>query len=199
MFGTERGFSYIELLISVTIISIAYVVMFGAGSKWGQTRRKAGCAANLAKMHMVLSVYAAEQDGGFPTVTGATTSEAALTGLVPRYTTDTSIFICPGGNQAELPSSQPFADRRISYAYYMGLNTRTASPDMPLVSDAQVNLAAKRKGDPLFSESGKAPGHNHRRYGGNVLFVDGHVETGDAMATRDFPVPGGTVLLNPKP
>ena len=199
MFSKKGGFSYIELLVSVAIISVAYVVMFGAGSKFGQTRRKAGCATNLAKMHMVLSVYAAEQDGAFPSATGATTSEAALTELVPRYTTDTSIFICPGGKQSGLPGSQPFADRRISYAYYMGLNTRTASPGIPLVSDAQVNVGSKRKGDPLFSESGKAPGHNHRRYGGNVLFVDGHVETGDAIATRDLPVPGGAVLLNPKP
>ena len=193
----NRGFSLIELLVSVAIISIAYVVMFGPGSKFGQTRRKAACAANLAQMHMALSLYAAEHEGAFPIHAGATTSEVPLSELVPSYTTDTSIFICPGGGAAALPSAQPFANRRISYSYYMGLS-RESSPDAALVSDAQTNVNAKRTGDALFSETGSAPGRNHRRYGGNVLFVDGHVETGGAVATRDLPIPKGVVLLNPK-
>ena len=193
----NRGFSLIELLVSVAIISIAYVVMFGPGSKFGQTRRKAACAANLAQMHMALSLYAAEHEGAFPIHAGATTSEAPLSELVPRYTTDTSIFICPGGGASALPSAQPFANRRISYSYYMGL-TQASSPDAPLISDAQTNVNAKRAGDPLFSDTGSAPGCNHRRYGGNVLFVDGHVETGGAIATRELPIPKGVVLLNPK-
>ena len=191
------GFSLIELLVSMAIVTIAYVMMFGAGSKYGQTRSKAACAANLAQMYMALSLYAAEHNGAFPTQAGATSSEAPLSELVPRYTTDTSIFICPGSRTSALPGAQPFADRRISYAYYMGL-TRTSSPDIALASDAQADLNAKRKGDALFSATGSGPGCNHRGYGGNVLFLDGHVETGDALAPRDLPIPAGAVLLNPK-
>jgi prepilin-type processing-associated H-X9-DG protein/prepilin-type N-terminal cleavage/methylation domain-containing protein len=194
---TCAGFSLIELVISITIITIAYVMMFGAGSKYGQTRSKAACSANLAQMYMALSLYAAEHNGAFPTQAGATSSEAPLSELVPRYTTDTSIFICPGSRTSALPGAQPFADRRISYAYYMGL-TRTSGPDIALASDAQADLQAKRKGEALFSTTGSGPGCNHRGYGGNVLFVDGHVETGDALAPRDLPIPTGAVLLNPK-
>jgi prepilin-type processing-associated H-X9-DG protein len=76
---------------------------------------------------------------------------------------------------------------------------RDSPPDAPLVSDEQCDVRAKRKGDALFSNTGKEPGNNHRGYGGNVLFVDGHVETGDAIATRDLAIPAGVVLLNPKP
>jgi prepilin-type processing-associated H-X9-DG protein len=148
-------------------------------------------------MHMALSLYAAEHNGAFPTSAGATTSEPPLSELVPQYTTDTGIFICPGGRASPLPGAQPFADRRISYAYYMGL-VNTSLPDTALVSDAQTNVDGKRKGEPMFSTTGAAPGCNHRHYGGNVLFVDGHVETGDAVASRDFPISKGVVLLNPK-
>jgi len=146
---------------------------------------------------MALSLYAAEHNGAFPLQSGATSSEGPLSQLVPRYTSDTSLFICPGSKHKALPGAQPFADRRISYAYYMGL-TRNAGPETPLLSDAQVHLQPKRQGDALVSASGAAPGNNHRRFGGNVLFVDGHVETSGAVATRDLPVANGAVLLNPK-
>lgn len=194
---TSAAFSLVELLVTTALIGIAYVLMFGAGSKYGQTRRKAACAGHLTQMHIALSLFAAEHDGAFPVVAGATTSEAPLSELVPRYTTDTSIFLCPGRKPKALPGAEPFADRRISYAYYMG-RTLESPPDAALVSDAQADLHAKRKGDALFSTNGSAPGHNHRAYGGNVLFVDGHVETGEALSTRDLPLTKGVVLLNPK-
>ncbi|HEY4282668.1 MAG TPA: type II secretion system protein [Chthoniobacterales bacterium] len=190
------GFSLVELVVSMAIITIAYVTMFGAGSKFGQARSKTACAANLVQMYMALSLYGAEHNDAYPVQAGATSSEAPLSELVPHYTTDTSIFICPGSRISALPSAQPFADRRIGYAYYMGL-TRISSPDVALVSDAQTDVHPKRKGETLFSTAGS--GSNHRGYGGNVLFVDGHVETGDALAWRDLPIPTGAVLLNPKP
>ena len=192
-----RGFSLLELLISTLIIMLMYFMMFGPGSKYGQARRKAACAVNLAQMHMALSLFATEHDGAFPAVLGATTSETPLSELVPKYTTDTNIFICPGSNAPTLAGAQPFANRRISYAYYMGLK-QTDSPNAPLASDAQVNVHPKRQGDAVFSDTSSAPGNNHRRFGGNILFLDGHVETGSTVATRDLPIPTGVVLLNPK-
>jgi prepilin-type processing-associated H-X9-DG protein len=191
------GFTLIVLLVSMAIIMLLYFVMLGSGSKAGQARGKAACAANLAQMQAILSLFAAEHDGVFPIVASATTSEAPLSELVPHYTSDTSIFICPGSKTSALPGAQPFADRRISYAYYMGLR-RDSPAETPLVSDAQIDTHPKRGGDALFSVNGKAPGNNHRAYGGSVLFVDGHVETGGAVATRDLAIPAGVVLLNPK-
>jgi prepilin-type processing-associated H-X9-DG protein len=191
------AFSLIELVVTVAIIMVLYFIMLGPGSKVGQARSKAACAANLAQMQVTLSLFAAEHNGPFPIVAGATSSEAPLSELVPHYTTDTSIFICPGSKNSSLPGAQPFADRRISYAYYMGV-TREAPAETPLVSDAQIDTHPKRQGDALFSANGNAPGNNHRAYGGSILFVDGHVETGGAIATRDLAIPTGVVLLNPK-
>jgi type II secretory pathway pseudopilin PulG len=192
------AFSYIELLVSTAIIGVAYTMVLGPNSELGQTRSKARCAHQLAQLHQSLVLYAAEHDAAFPATEGATTSEAPLSLLVPLYTTDTSLFICPGSKDAALPGAEPFAGRRISYAYYMGQKSN-AAPDMPLISDAQANTGAKQAGDEVFSASGDAPGNKHRRYGGNVLCVDGRVETLAAKSPRAIPLPPGAALLNPKP
>lgn len=198
MRARSAGFSYIELLVSTALVATFYIMVLGPGSAMGQSRSKARCAEQLRQLHQCLVLFAAEHDGAFPAVAGATTSEAPLSQLVPLYTTDTSLFICPGSKDAALPGAASFADRRISYAYYMGLRS-DAPHETPLLSDAQATNGAKRGGDALFSPIGAAPGNKHRRYGGNILFVDGSVETFHPLAPRDFPLPPGTALLNPRP
>jgi prepilin-type processing-associated H-X9-DG protein len=198
MRNRRHAFSYIELMITMVIACMLYMAMCGPNSPAGRAKRRAQCARQLEQMHSVLALYAAEHDGVFPAVEGASSSEAPLSQLVPLYTTDTSIFICPASGHSALPGAQPFADRRISYAYVTGLK-RDADPGVLLVSDAQVNTLPKTQNEPLFSTSGSAPGNNHRTAGGNMLFVDGHVETPGALAPRALPVPEGATLLNPRP
>ena len=199
MHSRNHGFSLVELLIVMALVTCAYAFMFGPGTSWSQGRAKARCAQQLQQMHAALTLFAAEHEGAFPSSADALTSEPALSQLVPLYTTDTSIFICPGSGRSALPGAQPFADRRCSYAYVAGLKS-SADPQQPLASDAQISADAKVAGEPLFSSSGKAPGDNHRAFGGNVLYLDGHVETQDApLAKRDFTLPAGARLLNPKP
>jgi prepilin-type processing-associated H-X9-DG protein len=193
----RSGFSYIELLISTAIVLVLYMITLGPNSKFAQTRTKTQCARNLQQLHMTFSLYAGEHEGALPISAGAKTSDEPLSLLVPLYTTDTTLFICPGSKDPALPSAQPFAGKQISYAYYMGL-TRDGDPLSPLASDRQINEKPKRAGEPVFSVSGRAPGDNHRKYGGNVVFLDGHVETGESAAKRDLPVPRGVVLLNPR-
>lgn len=193
-----RAFSLLELLISMTLIIIMFVMMHSRSSKGWQERQKLACQQNLQAIHVALRVYAMEHTQVFPVVPGATTSEAPLTLLVPRYTTATEHFICPGTKQPPLPSAAPFGDARISYAYYMGRSLNDG-PDCALLSDAQVDTAARMKGQTMFSQDGKKPGGNHRRFGGNVLFSDGHAETFPSAAARNLALTNGVVLLNPRP
>ncbi len=199
MHSRLRGFSLLELLIVMALVTCACAFMFGPGTAWSQSRAKVRCAQQLQQMHVVLTLFAAEHDGAFPAAGESRTSEPALSQLVPLYTTDTTIFICPGSGHSALPGAQPFADRRCSYAYIAGLK-RDAAADQVLVSDAQLGTGAKVAGEPLFSTTGKPPGNNHRGFGGNVLYVDGHVEPHDTpLSKRDVALPHGTQLLNPKP
>ena len=81
--------------------------------------------------------------------------------------------------------------------YYMGWPaTNTAGA---LMSDRQVDARSKNEGDFVFSTTGKPPGNNHHKYGGNFLFCDGRIESTPPQLSFPLAVTPGIVLLNPKP
>ncbi|HEX5400114.1 MAG TPA: type II secretion system protein [Verrucomicrobiae bacterium] len=192
-----RGFSLIELLVVLALMIILTTMMWGFSSKSHQRSAQRACRQNLEKIYVALQIYANDFSGGLPAITNAETSEAPLSLLVPHYTVDTSIFICPGSKDSPLPSGVSFANHKISYAYYMGQKLGDAR--QPLMSDWQINTLPKRAGDDAFSTTGKAPGNNHSQYGGNFLFGDGHAELSPPKLSFSLATPPGVVLLNPKP
>lgn len=193
----QRGFSLIEMLVSVALMLIIFTMMYGFGSKKNQLNQKRRCESNLQKLFISFQIYANEQHSIFPVVTNARMAEEALDGLVPRYTADTALFICPGSKDDPLAAGESLRKGRISYSYYMG--RKPADADSVLLTDKQVNTEPKQAGDPLFSANGKKPGNNHHQYGGNLMFTDGSVRTSPAAAAFDLPLHTNVVLLNPKP
>ena len=191
------GFSLIELLIVLALMIIMTTMMWGFGSASRQRAEKKACQQNLSKIYLAMQIYANDYAGRFPENTNAQTSEPALDALVPHYTVDTAIFICPGGRDSALPEGESFRNRKISYAYYMGVHLNDAQ--QALMSDQQVNTLPKNTGDYAFSTTGKPPGNNHHKYGGNFLFGDGHMEMTPAKVPFSLPLTQGVVLLNPRP
>ena len=118
------GFSLLELLICMALMMVLFVMANSFGSKSYQDRQKIACEKNLQTIHVALKIYAMENKSAFPYLPGAVSSEAPLSALVPRYTSVTGIFICPGSKDKALPEAKPFANRKISYAYAMGLTTQ---------------------------------------------------------------------------
>ena len=163
----------------------------------GNTARQQqkSCQKNLQKTFIALEIFANDHAGQYPALAGAKTSGAALDLLVPRYTVDTSSFICPASKDAAPPSGESLARRTISYAYFMGRQHRDAQE--VLMSDRQIDTLAKTAGQLAFSTNGQAPGNNHQKSGGNFLFGDGHVETTPARLPFSLVLPPGIVLLNP--
>ena len=192
------GFSLIELLCVVVVLVILTVMVDNrlAGSRNRTTRER--CRKNLLEISIALNFYAGDNHGNFPLVKGATSPAAPLSLLIPRCTTETAMFICPGTSDPPLPEGESFARRRISYAYYMGQSTNLAPGD-PLLSDWQVDTLAKFKGQLLFSPNGKRPANNHGKEGGNVLLGSGEAKSGGTNAPCDLPLPAGIILLNPLP
>ena len=182
----------------MVIIVIVFTMTMSSGSKSFQEKKLAECQNNLQGIYAAMRTYSQDNNGALPAVPGAATAEAPLSLLVPKYTTGSEYFICPGSKDKPLPDAQPFADRKISYAYYMGRTLQDGS-EAALVSDAQVDTAPKASGQPVFSADGKKPGNNHNKFGGNFLFCDGNVQ--NTPARLAFPLPPATnvVLLNPKP
>ena len=195
--AVRTGFSLIELLVVVAILCIGSAMLYGFGSARHQRTQKELCADNLQKIYLALQVYANDFGGRLPQSTNAVTTEPVLDVLVPRYSADTTIFICPGGRDSQIPAGESLRNHKISYAYYMG--RRLDTPQNVFMSDRQVNTLAKNAGDLVFSPDGKAPGNNHHKYGGNFLLGDGSVQSGAARLTFPLALPPGVVLLNPKP
>ena len=98
----------IEMLISLVILILLYLAMYGWWSKSYQEKQKLACLKNLQLVHIALCIYAEDNHGAFPFVNGAPTSDVPLSLLVPRYTAQTGIFICPGSRDSKLPEARPF-------------------------------------------------------------------------------------------
>lgn len=191
-----RAFSMIELLVTVLIILILFTLYWGGNSSSRQKVRLGACQQNLQKLFIALQIYSNEHPPKFPAKTGARFSEEPLDRLVPHYTSDTSAFICPGSKDSELPGGESILKRKISYAYYMGRSSTDGAQDA-LMSDRQVDTQSKSPNQALFSSTGKPPGNNHRQFGGNILFCDGHVDKSGAPSAFSLVVTQGVVLLNP--
>jgi prepilin-type processing-associated H-X9-DG protein len=187
------AFSLTELMLVVALMAILYVMFLSFGSETHQKSQIAKCSDNLQKIFLSMQIYA-NDFGTFPLNTNAQTSEEALGVLVPRYTSDTSIFVCPGGRDSQIPSGAPLDKHKISYAFYMGCPTNGNF----LMSDRQINTLSKDPGDQVFSLNGKSPGNNHHKYGGNVLFCDGSVQASPPLASFSLAFSNNIVLLNPK-
>jgi len=185
------------MLITLALMLIMSVMLYGFGSRSHQAKQKKACQKNLLKIHLALEIFANEHEGAFPTMPGAQTSEEPLALLVPHYTADASLFICPGSKDSTIASGESFIRRNISYAYFMG--RRLSELPEVLMTDRQVDTLPKSPAQPIFSTTGKRPGNNHHKYGGNWLYTDGHVEMSSALAPSSLVWTQGVVLLNPKP
>ena len=106
-----RAFSLVELLVTLAIIIVLFVVMFGFGSKSHQQQQKIVCQKNLTTILVALEIFAREHDGLFPILTNALTSEEPLAQLVPKYTAMTEMFICPGSKDKRIPDGELFTKR----------------------------------------------------------------------------------------
>jgi prepilin-type N-terminal cleavage/methylation domain-containing protein len=195
--GRARAFSLLELLITMALILILFVMLYGFSSRSHQQQQKTVCQKNLTTIYVALEIFAKEHEGVFPTQTNAATSEDALAQLVPKYTATTEMFICPGSKDKAIPDGESLEKRRISYAYYMG--ERLESSAELLMSDQQIDTRPKIKGHPAFSTNGKKPGNNHHKFGGNLLYCDGRTEMIPAIAPFSLIATQGVVLLNPRP
>lgn len=191
----DRGFTLVELLITLALLVAMSVMLWGFGSPSHQQKQKTRCQHNLQKLYLALEIYAGDHQSDFPFFPAADNSSRALAVLVPKYTVDSSLFICPGSKDNPIPAGDSIRDRKISYAYYMG--RRLTDRNEALLSDKQINSQSKLENEYVFSNTGKPPGNNHHKFGGNFLFVDGHLETTAARAPFSLVMTQSVVLLNP--
>src|SRR5687767_3519273 len=105
------------MLITLLLLLIMISVFSSRFSRSRQEGDLANCRKNLQNIYSALSIYATDNNGKYPFVRGAKTAEEPLSLLIPRCTTDTTLFICPGTKDKGLPQGKPFTNGTISYAY----------------------------------------------------------------------------------
>lgn len=191
-----QAVSLLELLITVVILVLLFVLLQGRSAQSFQTRAKNLCRERLQTLHLGLQLYANEHEGRFPVVTHALSSEEPLSLLLPAYISTTEPFVCPGTKRRLIPEGGSLTRYGISYAYYMGRSS--AEGDSLLLTDAQVDTSEKAVGSQMFSEDGKGPGNNHHEFGGNGLAVDGSAVELRRKAVSAVLHHPGLKLLNPK-
>ena len=194
--SNNAAFSLIELLVVLVVVLILTTMYWNHGPS-KRDRDISSCRQNLEKIYLAMQIYARDNADKYPVTTNAVTSEDALAPLVPHYTSDTAMFICPATGHSSLPLDKSLSDWKISYAYYMG--RRATETDKVLMSDAQINTSSKSTGSTVFSETGKLPGNNHGKGGGNFMTGDGSVVSSTGNAPIPLTVAPPIVLLNPKP
>lgn len=192
-----KAFSLIELLLVVLIIMVLTILTTSRLTSTNRDKIKAQCQGNLQKIFLSSTIYATDNKGNYPYIKTAETSEEPLSLLIPRCTTLTEMFICPGSGDRALPEGESFARRRISYAYYMG-RTNKEGPDEVILTDRQVDTTSKRMGQQIFSNNGQKPGANHTKYGGCYITLGGESGGTRPMADRDFLFGTNVTLLNPR-
>src|SRR6187402_1097817 len=96
------AFSVLELLIVVAILLALTAMFWGFETKGTRNKKQQSCQANLQKLYVALDIFANDHSNAFPVVAGAATSEPALEPLIPKYTADTTAFICPASGDRAL-------------------------------------------------------------------------------------------------
>ncbi len=192
---SEGAFSLVELLVVLALLLILTVLSASRLTTSARRRELAACGNNLQKIYVALNFFRAD-NGAYPFLPDAQASAEPLSLLIPKGTTDTQIFICPGSGDKPLTESEPFGKRRISYDYYMGRATNGDPQDI-ILSDWQVDTSPKPKGSLIFSLNGKKPGNNHDAVGGNLLSCGGAVVFTGPKAAQDLVFPSTVRLLGP--
>ena len=160
---SAAGFSLLELFLVAVIIFILFTLSISPRSKSHQEKALAECQNHLQNIYAALRTFSGDNQAALPAVPGAETSETPLSLLVPKYTTGSEYFICPGGQDKALPEARPFAAKTATNGISVkapasctasviawppsGTDEGTASPEVTSMLKCVVSVWARATND----------------------------------------------------
>jgi len=200
----RRGFTLIEILVSVAIISILASMLLPVLGRSREKARRAHCMANLRSIGQAISAYSNDWNENYPTLVGTATSTftpspavgdgaRSLGLLYKKYLDDAGVFICPSSPPAVNPRD-PVRGVTPAVDSVSGMISDQCSfgydPTHRQGHSSEVSLAADTPGSGPNNAS-----DNHLREGQNVLQNFGGVkwvtETNVGYMNDEIYVDGG--------
>jgi prepilin-type processing-associated H-X9-DG protein len=188
----------IVALIMIAVIGVLASILLPALSRAREAARRAECAGHLKQFALGLRVYAEEHDNSFPPMSDEPGRiMVAADTLFPKFVPATEVFICPSNDiSSTLSTDESFVD---DHAYYFishvleseeeGLAFVAAYQEWARTGESMQKDITTEDGlvlrlisnDTEDADPAKIPvmiekPDHHVPTGGNVLYLDGHVE-----------------------
>lgn len=174
------GFSLVELLVSIGIITLLIGMLLPAVTAAREQAKRTKCLSNLRSLGQAMVMYANRSKDWLPNANprgdanNFDATNAVLIALNSEFVRAPAAFHCPSDSDP-VPSDIVTADytapdsARVSYDFYSVWWMPEHGPKVTKIKEAPIAWDLDG-GRPLIRRQ------NHGRHGGNVVFNDGHAE-----------------------